>query len=414
MTPLEGLKVLDLTRILAGPWATQMLADLGADVIKLERPGSGDDTRGWGPPFLKAKDGTETAEAAYYLSVNRGKRSLALDITAAEGAAIAQALAARADVVMENFKFGGLAKYGLDYASLSKLNPGLVYCSITGFGQTGPDREKPGYDAMIQAKSGLMSINGPADDEPGAGPQKVGVAVSDLFAGFYAITAVQAALLQRARTGQGQHIDIALYDCQIAALANQAMNYLVSGEAPVRMGTAHPNLVPYQVFPTADGFLMVAVGNDAQFQRLAGALERPDIADDPRFAKNRGRVEHRAVLIGLLTDSFKTRTTADWRTALNKGGIPNGPVQTLDQVFADPQVEARGLQTELDHPLSGKLPHLRCPIAMSGAEISSGMAPPLLGQHTVDVLKSELDFDDQRIAALVEQGVIEQNQTGSG
>jgi len=414
MTPLEGLKVLDLTRILAGPWATQMLADLGADVIKLERPGTGDDTRGWGPPFLKAADGGETAEAAYYLSVNRGKRSLALDITAPEGAAIAQALAARADVVMENFKFGGLAKYGLDYASLSKHNPALVYCSITGFGQTGPDREKPGYDAMIQAKSGLMSVNGPADGEPGAGPQKVGVAVSDLFAGFYAITAVQAALLQRARTGKGQHIDIALYDCQIAAMANQALNYLVTGEAPGRMGTAHPNLVPYQVFATADGYLMVAVGNNAQFQRLAAALERPDIAADQRFAENRGRVRHRADLIAFLTDTFGTKTTAAWRAALNQGGIPNGPVQTLDQVFADPQVEARGLRVELDHPVSGKVPQVRCPIAMSGAETCSDKAPPLLGQHSVDVLKSELGFDDDKIAALVEHGVVEQNQTGGG
>lgn len=408
MKPLAGVQVLDLTRILAGPWAAQLLADLGADVIKIERPGSGDDTRGWGPPYLTGDQGVETAEAAYYLSANRGKQSLAVDFTTEKGGELVRALANDADIVLENFKFGGLAKYRLDYDSVAAGNPGVIYCSITGFGQTGPNRERPGYDAMIQATAGLMSVTGVADGEPGAAPLKVGVAVSDLFAGFYAANAVQAALIARGRSsdGRGQHIDIALYDCQVAALANQALNYLISGTAPARMGSAHPNLAPYETFAASDGHLMVAVGNTAQFLRLCGALGVGEIAEDKRYDTNRGRVEHRAELIPALNAAFGEQPIAHWVEALGAAGVPCGPVRGIDEVFASEQAKARGLKTELEHPLAGRVPQVSCPIRMSNAEIGSERAPPLLGQHTAALLAARFGLGEDEIAALEAEGVI--------
>lgn len=406
MKPLEGIKVLDMTRILAGPWASQLLGDLGAEVVKIERPGTGDDTRGWGPPYLRDADGTETGEAAYFLCTNRGKQSFAVDFTSQEGGDLVRRLALEADVMLENYKFGGLAKYGLDYDSLAKDNPGLVYCSITGFGQTGPNREKPGYDAMIQAISGLMSVNGVADGEPGAAPLKVGVAVSDLFAGFYAANGIQAALIQRGRTGKGQHIDIALYDCQVASLANQATNYLVSGTAPGRMGSAHPNLVPYEVFTTRDGHLMVAIGNDAQFVRLIKRLELNDIANDQRFETNRGRVENRTDIIPALNGAFAKQPTIYWIDALAEVGIPCGPVRTLDEVFASEQARARGLRIDMPHETAGTVPQVRCPIRMSGSDVGAEIAPPLLGQHTDDVLGT-LGLGADEITALEEKNIVQ-------
>ncbi len=406
MKPLEGIKVLDMTRILAGPWAAQLLADLGADVIKIERPGTGDDTRSWGPPYLRDGDGKETGEAAYFLCTNRGKQSFAVDFTSQEGGGLVRKLALEADVLLENYKFGGLAKYGLDYDSLAKDNPGLIYCSITGFGQTGPNRQKPGYDAMIQAISGLMSVNGVADGEPGAAPLKVGVAVSDLFAGFYAANGIQAALIQRGRTGQGQHIDIALYDCQVAALANQATNYLISGTAPGRMGSAHPNLVPYEVFTASDGHLMVAIGNNAQFTRLIEQLGLNEFKDDARFATNRERVKNRAELIPAINEKFAGHSIAHWIDLLDKAGIPCGPVQTIDQVFASEQAQARGLRIDMPHETAGIVPQVRCPVRMSGSDVGAELAPPLLGQHTAEVLGT-LGLSTDEITALKEKNIVQ-------
>jgi len=406
MKPLEGIKVLDMTRILAGPWASQLLADLGADVIKIERPGTGDDTRSWGPPYLRDAEGQETGEAAYFLCTNRGKQSFAVDFTTQEGTDLVRKLALEADVMLENYKFGGLAKYGLDYDSLAKENPGLISCSITGFGQTGPNKEKPGYDAMIQATSGLMSVNGVADGEPGAAPLKVGVAVSDLFAGFYAANGIQAALIQRGRTGKGQQIDIALYDCQVAALANQATNYLISGQAPGRMGSAHPNLVPYEVFTASDGHLMVAIGNDAQFTRLIEQLGLNQFEGDERFATNRGRVENRGDLIPAINEKFAQHQITHWIDVLDNAGIPCGPVQTIDQVFASEQAQARELKIDMPHETAGIVPQVRCPVRMSGSDVGSQIAPPLLGQHTVEVLNT-LGLSKDEITALKEKGIVQ-------
>lgn len=395
--PLAHVRVLDLSRVLAGPWAGQTLADLGAEVIKVERPGAGDDTRAWGPPYL---DGT--TEAAYYLSANRGKKSVTIDMAAPEGQALIRDLAARSDVVLENFKVGGLKKYGLDHASLAAVNPRLVYCSITGFGQDGPYAHRAGYDFMIQGMGGLMSLTGEADGQP----VKVGVAIADLFTGMYATTAILAALAHRDRTGQGQHIDLALLDCQVAMLANQAMNTLTTGTAPTRMGNAHPNIVPYQAFATADGHIILAVGNDAQFARFCQVAGRPDLAGDARFQTNAARVRARAELVPLLEEVLRTRPSADWLAGLEAVGVPCGPINTLDQVFADPQVRHRGMVVPLPHPTAGSVDVVASPIHYSATPLEAGTAPPTLGQHTGEVLGGLLGLDDARLADLRARGVI--------
>ncbi len=378
MTPLDGVRILDLSRILAGPWCTQLLSDLGADVIKVEHP-DGDDTRRWGPPWLQDGAGRDSAESAYFLACNRGKRSLVLDFSQPDDRARLLELAAQADVLVENYKVGGLAKYGLDYASLSAQFPGLVYCSITGYGQTGPYAHRAGYDAAIQAIGGLMSLTGEADDQPGGGPQKVGVAVADLMAGMYAATSILAALRHRDRTGHGQHLDVALLDCQVAWLANQASNYLNGGSVPGRVGSAHPNIVPYQRFATADGFLMLAVGNDAQFARFAALAGHAEWAADPRFAQNPARVAHRALLVPLLAAVLATRPTAEWLAGLDAAGVPAAPINDLAQVFADPQVRARGLCVEAPHPNGGVVRMVRHPVRWSLTPPREVSAPPPLG-----------------------------------
>ena len=399
MNSLDGIKVLDLSRVLAGPWCTQTLADLGADVIKIERPHTGDDTRGWGPPFLQDTQGHDTAEAAYYLGTNRNKRSVACDISTPEGQQTIRDLLLQCDVFVENFKVGDMARYGLDYPTLCKIKPRLVYCSITGFGQTGPYKDRAGYDYAVQGIGGLMSVTGERDDI-GGGPQKVGVAVADLFTGMYACTAILAALRHAERTGQGQHIDMALLDTQVAMLANLGANYLVSGEktgkVPGRAGNAHQNIVPYQVFETAPlpsgekDHLILAVGNDGQFAKFCAVAGCSAVAADPRFGKNQERVRHRAVLVPMLEAIFKTRSKADWLGALEAAQVPCGAINNLAEVFADPQVQARGMVQTWQHPLGGAVKLVANPIKMSvtppRAPQSGGRAPPLLGQHTDEVL----------------------------
>ena len=404
--PLAGIRVLDLSRVLAGPWASQMLADLGADVVKVERPGQGDDTRHWGPPYLRDADGNDTDMAAYFLCANRNKRSLTLDLTSADGQALARELACEADVVLENFKPGGLARYGLDAASLRQLAPRLVYCSISGFGQTGPYAHRAGYDFLIQAMGGLMSVTGRADDEAGAGPQKVGVALTDILTGLYATIAIQAALAERERSGLGQHIDLALLDVQVACLANQASNYLAGGMLPQRMGNAHPNIVPYQDFPTADGDMILAIGNDGQFERFCGAAGHPEWASDPRFATNPQRVAHRAILIPLLRQATVMRTTDAWMALLESQAVPCGPINKLDAVFADPQVVARGLRIELPDAQSGSVPLVANPIRLSDTPVTYRLPPPRLGEHTQSVLTEWLGLDAERIRRLRDNAVI--------
>jgi crotonobetainyl-CoA:carnitine CoA-transferase CaiB-like acyl-CoA transferase len=403
---LAGVRVLDLSRVLAGPWAGQTLADLGAEVIKVERPGAGDDTRHWGPPYLHDREGRPTAESAYYLAANRGKRSVAIDLGQAEGQALVRDLAGRCDVLIENFKVGGLARYGLDYATLARLHPGLVYCSVTGFGQDGPYRDRPGYDFMIQAMSGLMSVTGEADDRPGGGPQKVGVALTDVLTGLYATIAILAALRHRDLTGAGQQIDLALLDVQVACLANQALNYLVSGQPPGRLGNAHPNIVPYQAFASADGHLVVAVGNDAQFRRLCTLVGQPEWADDPRFATNAARVAQRELLVPLLAARLRERSSDAWLAALEQAGIPCGPINTLDRVFADPQVRARGLQIEIDRPGVGPVPGVASPLRLAATPVRYRRPPPRLGEHTREVLAELLGLDSVRLDELAAGGVI--------
>lgn len=383
--PLDGIRVLDLSRVLAGPWASQTLADLGAEVIKIERPVTGDDTRAWGPPYATATDGTQTDESAYFLAANRGKKSVVLDIATAKGQSAVRALAASADVVIENFKPGGLAKYGLDYAALAAINPRIVYCSITGFGQSGPYRDRAGYDFMIQALGGLMSITG-FPDEQGGEPTKVGVAVVDLVTGLYAAIAVLAALRRRDQCGRGDHIDLALLDVQVAMLANQGLNYLTTGTSPQRLGNAHPNIVPYQSFATKDGHFILAVGNDGQFRKfceLAGCLE---LANDPRFATNAQRVAHRLALAPLIEARTRERSTQQWIAELERAGVPCGPINTLADVFADPQVRHRGLRLDLPHAGAGQVPSISCPIRFHDAELNQNSGPPTLGEHTKDVL----------------------------
>ena len=383
MKPLDGIRVLELARILAGPWVGQLLADLGADVVKVERPGEGDDTRGWGPPFVERADGDVHA-AAYFHSCNRGKRSVAIDFTTPEGQAQVRRLAARADVVIENFKVGGLAKYGLDSQSLRAENPRLVYCSITGFGQDGPYASRAGYDFMIQGMGGIMDLTGAPDGEP----QKIGVAFADIFTGIYASVGILAALQRRAATGEGGHVDMALLDTQVSVLANQALNYLVSGRAPTRMGNAHPNIVPYQVFPVSDGHVIVAVGNDGQYRRLCAVLGAPELGTDARFATNRDRVAHRETLVPILAELTARSTRAGLLAALEEVGVPAGPINGIADVFADPQVIARGMRLDLAAPeiAGGSVPSVRSPIVLDGEPQAATRAAPALGAHTQEVL----------------------------
>jgi len=383
MKPLEGLRVLELARILAGPWVGQLLADLGADVVKVERPGAGDDTRAWGPPFVEAADGGDLS-AAYFHSCNRGKRSIAADFETPEGQELVRRLAAHADVVIENFKVGGLKKYGLDYESLKQVNPRLVYCSITGFGQNGPYASRAGYDFMIQGMGGIMDLTGDPDGEP----QKIGVAYVDIFTGVYSVVGILAALRRRDATGEGAHLDMALLDVQTSVLANQAMNYLASGKSPRRMGNAHPNIVPYQVFPVSDGHVIVAVGNDGQFARFVAVLGRPDLAQEERFRGNAGRVGHRAELVPLLSGLTLAFTRDDLLSALEQQGVPAGPINTVADVFADPQVVARGLQIALPSEAAkgGTIPSIRSPIVVDGQPMAAERPSPRLGEHTDEVL----------------------------
>ncbi len=402
---LEGYRVLDLSRVLAGPWATQTLADLGAEVIKIERPGQGDDTRKWGPPFLKDREGRDTADAAYFLAANRGKKSVTLDLSRPEGQAIARDLAAKSDVVVENFKAGDLERYGLDYAALAALRPDLVYCSITGFGQDGPYRDRPGYDFMIQGLGGLMSVTGERDDQPGGGPQKVGVAVADLFTGMYAASAILAALLHRSRTGEGQFIDLALLDVQVAMLANLGAAYLASGASPGRLGNAHQVIVPYQVFRASDGFLIVAVGNDAQYERFCTAIGAPELGRDARFATNPGRVAHREALVAEIARRLKARPASEWLVALEGAGVPCGPINDLAGVFADPQVRHRGLVVTAPRSDAGDVRMVASPMRFSATPVACELAPPRLGEHTEEVLSALLGLPAERIADLRRRGL---------
>ncbi|MCA8414987.1 MAG: CaiB/BaiF CoA-transferase family protein [Burkholderia multivorans] len=400
MGALSHIRVLDLTRVLAGPWCAQTLADFGADVIKIERPGAGDDTRHWGPPYLKDAHGADTAEAAYYLAANRNKRSVTVDIATPEGQQIVRELAARSDVVLENYKVGQLKKYGLDYTSLRAVKPDLIYCSVTGFGQTGPYAHRAGYDFIVQGIGGFMSITGERDGVPGGGPQKAGVAIADLATGLYSTIAVLAALAHRDRTGEGQYIDMALLDVQVALLANMNTNFLASGTPPVRWGNAHPNIVPYQTFQTSDGWIIVAVGNDGQFRKFVEAGGRPELADDERFATNPARVRHRDTLVPILAEMVKTRSKTAWIDALEAAGVPCGPINDLAEVFANEQVVARGMEVALPHPCGADVKLVRNPVRMSATPPDARTAPPLLGAHTDDVLRDMLGYDDARIAAL--------------
>jgi crotonobetainyl-CoA:carnitine CoA-transferase CaiB-like acyl-CoA transferase len=399
--PLEGVRVLDLSRVLAGPWCGQQLADMGAEVIKIERPGSGDDTRGWGPPWLPG-----TRESAYFLSANRGKRSVAVNLADPEGQALIRELVAQCDVVLENFKVGGLKAYGLDYERLKEVKPDLIYCSITGFGQDGPYAYRAGYDFMIQGMGGLMSLTGQPDGTPGGEPMKVGVALTDIFTGMYAANAILAALLKREHSGEGGHLDLALLDVQVGVLANQALNYLTGGEPPRRLGNAHPNIVPYQAFPTADGYLIITVGNDGQFRRLCQVLERPEWAEDERFATNAARVAHRETLVPQLADCLLGRTTDGWLARLEAVGVPCGPINTLDRVFDDPQVRHRGMQLAMSHSQGGEVALVGNPARIDGEPLNADIPPPTLGQHSDEVLKRLLEMSDDDLSELRSRGVL--------
>jgi crotonobetainyl-CoA:carnitine CoA-transferase CaiB-like acyl-CoA transferase len=398
--PLAGYRILDLSRILAGPWTGQLMSDLGAEVWKIERPGTGDDTRQWGPPFLKDRHSNDTTESAYFLSANRGKHSICIDIASNEGSDIVRALARKADVVIENYKVGDMARYGLDYETLCKLKPDLVYCSITGYGQTGPMKDTAGYDMAIQAIGGLMSITGESDDMPGGGPQKVGVPIVDILTGMYSATAIISALLHRERTGDGQHIDMALLDVLVSVLANQNLNYLTTGTPPRRYGNAHPNIVPYQVFKTSDGSFVLAVGNDQQFRKFCVAAGLAKLADDPRFITNTDRLRNRNELIPLLDARLGEETTEFWISTLEPVGVPCAPINRLDQVFAHPQVVHRGLRIDLQHPTGAVAPLVGNPIKFSNTRIEYAKAPPMLGADTEYILKTVLAFDDECIQRL--------------
>jgi crotonobetainyl-CoA:carnitine CoA-transferase CaiB-like acyl-CoA transferase len=403
--PLSHIRVLDLSRVLAGPWASQNLADLGAEVIKLERPGSGDDSRSFGPPWIKDGGGRDTRDSAYFSSANRGKKSVTLNIAVPEGQAIARELAKTADVLIENYKYGDLARYGLAYEDVRELNPRIVYCSVTGFGQTGPYRERPGYDFMIQGMGGMMSVTGEPDDAPGGGPQRAGVPIADIITGMYASIAICAALAHREHGGSGQHLDLALLDSQIALLAYQNTNYFSTGKPPRRIGNLHPNIVPYQPFRTADGSVILACGNDNLFRKFCDAAGCAALAQDPRFATNGKRVENRAEITRLLQEVFSKKRTAEWVALLEAAGVPNGPINDIAQVFAEPQVKARGVRIELEHAAAGMLPMVASPMRFSGTPIEYRSAPPLLGEHTEEVLRA-LGKSDAEIGRLRGEGVI--------
>ena len=404
--PLSHIRVLDLSRVLAGPWAGQNLADLGAEVIKVERPGSGDDSRAFGPPWIKDAQGNDTRDSAYFTSANRGKKSLTLNLSKPEGQQIVRELAAVSDVLIENYKFGDLARYGLGYEDLRKLNPRLIYCSVTGFGQTGPFRERPGYDFMIQGMGGMMSVTGEPDGAPGGGPQRAGVPVADIVTGMYASIAICAAIAHRAETRVGQHLDLALLDSQIALLAYQNTNYFSTGVPPRRIGNLHPNIVPYQPFRTSDGSVIVACGNDNLYRKFCDVAGCPELAQDPRFVTNGKRVENRDELTRLLQEVMQRRTTREWVQALEAGGVPNGPINDLAQVYEEPQVQARNIRVEMDHPVAGKLSTVASPMRFSQTPVEYRLAPPTVGQHTDAVLRGVLGKDDAQIAALRDAGVL--------
>jgi crotonobetainyl-CoA:carnitine CoA-transferase CaiB-like acyl-CoA transferase len=407
MGALNGIRIIDFSRILAGPWATQLLADLGAEIIKIERPGQGDDTRSWGPPFLETENGTPLSEAAYFSCTNRNKKSVAIDITTVIGQELVRKLVAQADIVVENFKVGGLAKYGLDYASLKSVKPDLIYCSITGFGQDGPRAKEAGYDLLIQGMGGLMSVTGKPDDQPGGGPVKVGVALVDVITGLYASNAILAALRHRDAGGKGQHIDLALLDSLIAALANQSQGYLVSGNVPPRLGNAHPSIAPYESFPTADGHIILAIGNDSQFRRFCAVAGIAQYADDPNYSTNKARVQNRDHLIPYLQDIFSKKSSESWISELSAEGIPCGPINDLDSVFADPQVKHRALAQSLPHKAAGKVPTVANPIRFSETPAEYRSGPPVLGEHTSEVLKELASLDDKKIAELQSDKIIQ-------
>ncbi len=404
--PLSHIRVLDLSRVLAGPWAGQNLADLGAEVIKVERPGVGDDSRAFGPPWVKDKAGRETKDSAYFTSANRGKKSITVNVAKPEGQALIHALARECDVLIENYKYGDLARYGLGYDDLKSANPRLVYCSITGFGQTGPYRERPGYDFMIQGMGGMMSVTGEPDGAPGGGPQRAGVPIADIITGMYASIAICAALASRAETGQGQHLDLALLDSQIALLAYQNTNYFSTGTPPGRIGNLHPNIVPYQPFRASDGEVIVACGNDNLFRKFCDAAGHPELAADPRFATNGKRVENRGEITRLIQEIFAKKTTVEWLALLEAAGVPNGPINDIAQVFREPQVQARGVKIELEHAAAGKLPLVASPMRFSGTPLEYRLPPPLLGEHTDEVLKELLGKSAEEIARLRAAGVL--------
>ena len=404
--PLSHLRVLDLSRVLAGPWAAQNLADLGAEVIKIERPGAGDDTRGWGPPWMKDGAGKDTTESAYFLSVNRNKKSVTLDISKPEGQQIARELAMKSQVLIENYKVGTLKRYGLDFDALKKENPGLIYCSVTGFGQDGPYAPRPGYDFIFQGMGGLMSITGERDGQPGAGPQKVGIAITDVLTGMYASVAILAAITHRERTGQGQYIDAALLDTMVAFNANQISSYFTAGKIPLRWGNAHAQVVPYEVFPTADGHIILAVGNDSQFASFCQAAGCPELAQESRFKTMSQRIIHRGELIPLIAEVMRTRTKREWIEALEAANVPCGPINNMKEVFEDPQVQHRELRVDMPHPLGGTASVVRSPLRLSETPVEYRLAPPTLGQHNEEVLKGLLGKSDAEFAQLRAGGIV--------
>jgi crotonobetainyl-CoA:carnitine CoA-transferase CaiB-like acyl-CoA transferase len=404
--PLSHIRVLDLSRVLAAPWTGQNLADLGAEVIKVERPKTGDDSRAFGPPWLKDRTGRDTRESAYFACANRGKKSITVDLSKPKGQVLVRELASRCDVLIENYKFGDLDRYGLGYTDMKRVNPRLVYCSVTGFGQTGPYRERPGYDFMIQGMAGLMSVTGERDDAPGGGPQKAGIPIADIMTGMYATIAVCAALAHRAETGVGQHLDLALFDCLVAVLANQGANYLATGKSPARLGNAHPNIVPYQTFKTSDGDMILACGNDNLFRKFCEVAHCTPLADDARFSTNGKRVENRDELTRILSEIFAQRTTRDWVEMLEAAGVPNGPINTLEQVFDEPQALARELRFELPHPAAGNVALVRSPMRFSATPVEHHLPPPLLGEHTDEILRMMLGQKEEEISALRAEGVI--------
>ena len=404
--PLSHIKVLDLSRVLAGPWTAQNLADLGAEVIKVERPGKGDDSRGYAPPFLKDEQGRETKEGAYFCAANRGKKSITVNLSKPEGQQLVRELAKDVDVLVENYKVGDLARYGLGYDDLAKLNPRLIYCSVTGFGQTGPYKDRPGYDFMAQGMGGLMSITGEADSVPGGGPQRVGIPIIDMTTGMYATIAICAALANRAVTGKGQWIDVALLDSCVAFLGNQAMNYFATGESPTRIGNAHPNIVPYQTFATKDGAIILACGNDNLFNKFCEAAGCAGLPKDPRFSTNAERVKNRVEITRLLNAVFEQRTTKEWVKLLDDAGVANGPINTIKEVFEEPQVIARGMKFELPHAAAGKVTLVASPMKFSGTPLKHDMPPPVVGQHTDEILRTVLKKTDAEIAALKASGAV--------